>query len=210
MEQTKIYQTMMRLLSRHTRPDEKLMRALHPLVKQRAYEAKDIFISKGEIPTRIGYLSEGAAIAYKHVQGQRQLVSIWKDDEMLMHIASALKPHKSEVDIVFPCHSQVMEINIKELYRFRDEHPEITPYLGHFLRSEITRLTDHICWLKTTKAEERIRDFQKEYKLHNMLLPDEHKAQFLNMSLRWYQAKKYITIFSVLSDIWYNFALSIW
>ena len=28
MEQTKIYQTMMNLLSRHTRPDEKLVRAL--------------------------------------------------------------------------------------------------------------------------------------------------------------------------------------
>lgn len=190
MEHTKIYQTMMNLLSRHTRPDEKLVRALHPLVKQRAYEAKDVFIAKGEIPNRIAYICEGAAVAYKYEQDNRRLVGVWKEDELIMHTPSALKPHKSDLDIIFIANSQVMEISIKELYQFQQEYPEITPYLGHFLRSDFTKMIDHICWLKTTIGKSRIHDFQQDYRLHNMLLPDEQKAQYLNMGIRWYQANK--------------------
>lgn len=190
MEQTKIYQTMMNLLSRHARPDEKLVRALHPLIKQRAYEAKDIFIAKGEIPNRIAYICEGAAVAYEYGDDNRRLVWVWKDEELMMHTPSVLKPHKSDLDIIFTANSQVMEISIKELYQFQRENPEFTPYLGHFLQTEFSKLTDYICWLKTTFGKERIYDFQQNYRLHNMLLPDEQKAQYLNISLRWYQANK--------------------
>lgn len=190
MEQTKIYQTMMSLLSRHTRPDEKLVRALHPLVKQRVYEAKDVFISKGEIPSRLAYICAGAAVAYKYDDDNRRLVGLWKEEEVMMDTANMLKPKKSDLDIIFIANSEVMEISIKELYKFQQEHEEIKPYLGYFLSSDFTKLIDYICWLKTTIGKSRIQDFQQNYRLHNMLLPDEQKAQFLNMGLRWYQANK--------------------
>lgn len=190
MEQTAIHQIIVSLLSKYSRPDDSLVRAFYPVAKLRLYEPKDLFISKGEIPNRVAYVRTGAVAAYKSIGRQRQLVRVWKEDDLIMHAASLFKPQKSEVDILFCYETEVLEIRVKDLYWLLQEHPGLTPYFGHYVSAELNFLRDHICLLKKNKLKGRIEHFRQHYKLHYQLLPDEHIASFLGMSLRWYQKNK--------------------
>lgn len=190
MEQTKVYQEIKALLSRYRHPTDELLKELYPYVKARSYEAKDVLTPLGEISNRLCLIIGGGAVAYRHVKSGRKLVSIWKEGELILHAQSALAVKKSEVDIVFPMHTTALEISNKDLLHLRQQYPEMSRYFDHFLADDLQKMSNHICWLKSTKAEDRIIEFNNTYRSLANLLPDEQKAYFLNMSLRWYQKKK--------------------
>ncbi|MBE8719663.1 Crp/Fnr family transcriptional regulator [Sphingobacterium pedocola] len=190
MEQTKVYQELKALLSRYRNPSDELLREIFPFVSARTYEAKDLLTQVGEISNRLCLITEGGAAAYKTVKSERKLVALWKEGDLIIHAQSALAVKKSDVQIVFLTHSTTIEISNKDLINLRQQNPEMSRYFDHFLADDLQKMSDHVCWLKGTKAEQRVIDFGDNYKLLATLLPEEQKAYYLNMSLRWYQKLK--------------------
>lgn len=190
MEQTKVYQEIKALLSRYRHPSDGVLRRIYPFISARSYDAKDMLTQVGEISSRLCLITAGGAVAYKMVKGERKFVAIWKEGELIIHAQSALAAVKSEVQIIFLTHSTTIEINNNDLNNLRQSSPEISRYFDHILADDLQKMSDHICWLKSTKAKQRIADFRENYKLLENLLPEEQKAYYLNMSIRWYQEQK--------------------
>lgn len=191
MEQTKIYQALMSVLSKLRRPDAELVKALYPLARLRTYRTKEVFIARNEIPYRLGYILEGGTVAYRYLRGEPELVDVWKEDEWIIPVSGLLKPQKSNIDIFCAGNSLILEIDINALEQFRDTHPEIIPYIHYFLYLDFEKLARHIHWLKNTKTQKRIQDFRTVYPIQDHFLSDDIKARYLNMSTRWYQNRKF-------------------
>ena len=190
MEQTKIFQEIKALLSRYHHPNDEVLRQIYPHVRAKSYDIKDMFIQVDEISYRLCMITSGCAVAYKVIKGKRKLVALWKEGGLIIHAQSTLASKKSEVDIIFLSNSNTLEINISDLNSLRQTNPEINRYLDFILAEDMKRLSDHICWLKSTKAKERIVYFRENYKVLDNILPEEQKAYYLNMSIRWYQKQK--------------------
>ncbi|MBL1411233.1 Crp/Fnr family transcriptional regulator [Sphingobacterium faecale] len=190
MQQDLSYQFLKGVLSRYKIPSEDLLEAILHKSRVKSYEDKEVLLRSGEIYTKIVLLQDGKAIALEKLQQKKHLDWIWSPTDFIIHASSLLQERISDVDIVFPVASTTLEIDLIDLFRIREQFPEINYYFNRFLAQKNSKLKKHIRWIKRTGAKERVAQFRDDHKDIYYVITDEQKASYLKMGLRWFQKNK--------------------
>lgn len=177
-------------LSQYKVPTEELLQKLLEHARVKTYEPKEVLLRAGEIHTKIVLIQEGKAVAHEKEKDTKYLDWIWSPNDFIINASSSLRERVSDVEIVFPVASTTLEIDLKKLYSLREHFSELDFYFNQFLAEKNGRLKAHIRWFKRSNAKERLSEFREEHKDIYYIIPDEQKARYLGMGLRWLQQNK--------------------
>lgn len=181
------YSFLKKILSRYKVPSEELLSELLDHSRVKSYDPKEILLRAGEIHSKIVLIQEGKAIAHEKIKDLKYLDWIWGSNDFIINASSSLRERISDVEISFPVASTTLEIDLKKLYSLREHFQELNFYFKQFLADKNGKLKAHIRWLKRSNSKERLSRFKEEHKDIYYIIPDEQKARYLGMGLRWLQ-----------------------
>lgn len=180
------------LLERYRKPESSLLDHLTNVIRHRQYFAKDIWINRGDVPRNICFILEGGAIAYYFSEDRKRNTSrVWSDGDLILLAEHGLTMSPTDLQIIFPMDSEVLELSYRDLIALRRSHTQMQQYIDDFIAEELLFLDERIRYLNSASVEQRIQDFKDRYPLLDRHLTDIDKASYLRISRRWYGKKKY-------------------
>lgn len=171
-------------------PTEELLHTLLEHSRVKSYEPREVLLRAGDIHTKIVLIQEGKVLAYEKVKDRKYLDWIWGPNDFIINPSNSLRERVSDVEIVSPVASTTLEIDLKKLYSLREHFRELDFYFSQFLAEKNGKLKAHIRGLKRSNSKERLSRFKEEHKDIYYIIPDEQKARYLGMGLRWLQKNK--------------------
>ena len=186
MEHSGSYQKLKKHLECYRRLTASQEETLRRLVTVKYCSPKEIYLERGGIAKHICFIHTGYALGYEQIDQEQRLSRIWQADRMILKTESLLAFQRSEMDIVFPEGGHIIEIPLAHLL----QATELTPFFHYLLVEELKyyRQQENLFRLKNSLA--LMRWFYQQYADIRFKLTDLQIAQFLGISLRWYNHNK--------------------
>lgn len=186
MEHNGSYQKLIKHLEYYRRLTDSQENILRQLVTVKYCSPKEIYLERGGIAKHICFIHTGYALGYEHIDKELRLSRIWQEDQIILKTDSLLAFQRSEMDIIFPEGGNIIEIPVEHLL----QATELIPFFHYLLLQELKYYQQQENLFRLKNSRELIRWFHHLYAGIRFKLTDLQIAQFLGITLRWYNQNK--------------------
>ncbi|MFD1770726.1 hypothetical protein [Sphingobacterium suaedae] len=176
-----------RILANYKTPSIDLVDLLAPYIQFRQYKRKDVLLPYGSSTRTLRFIFQGNVVAFG---SDKTIQSLWTKDEFIIFPDTILTGAPSDVQIMCATPTDTYEIDLRRLQHLRRRFREVEVFCDLFLTHELRRRSSYLNWLKCTSRAKRVEDFAQHYRELNNVLTDQQKAEYMDMSLRWFQKLK--------------------
>lgn len=159
---------------------------LRQLVTVKYCAPKEIYLECGAVAKHICFIHNGFALGYERVDDEPRLVRIWQEGEIILKTESLLAYQRNELDIVFPEGGQIIEIS----FEYFGQATELAPFFNYLLYQEVKYYQQQENIFRGQRSQALIQWFHLHYSSIRFKLTDQQIAQFLGITIRWYNRNK--------------------
>ncbi len=186
MEHSGSYQKLIKHLESYRRLTESQENILRKLITVKYCSPKEVYLERGGIAKHICFIHTGYALGYEHIDRELRLSRIWQEDQIILKTDSLLAFQRSEMNIIFPEGGNIIEIPVEHLL----QATELIPFFHYLLLQELKYYQQQENLFRLKNSRELIRWFHHRYTDIRFKLTDLQIAQFLGITLRWYNQNK--------------------
>lgn len=186
METRQSYQMLLKHLELYRRLSPSQEATLRKLVTVKYCEPKEIYLERGGIARHVCFIHTGYALGYEQFDGESRLARIWQEDQIILKTESLLAYQRSEMDIIFPEGGQIIEIP----FEYFGQATELAPFFNYLLYQEVKYYQQQENIFRGLRSQALIQWFHLHYSSIRFKLTDQQIAQFLGITIRWYNRNK--------------------
>lgn len=186
MEERGSYQKLIRHLESYRRLTDSQEDILRQLVTVKYCSPKEVYLERGGIAKHICFIHTGYALGYEQIDQEFRLSRIWQEGQIILKTDSLLAFQRSEMNIIFPEGGNIIEIPVEHLL----QATELTAFFHYLLLQELKYYQQQENLFRLKNSRDLIRWFHHRYADIRFKLTDLQIAQFLGITLRWYNQNK--------------------
>jgi len=186
METRQSYQMLLKYLESYRRLTAAQEEILRQLVTVKYCIPKEIYLEYGGIAKHICFIHKGYALGYERIDEEPRLSRIWQEGQVIFKAESLLAYQRNEMDIVFPEGGQIIEIPFEHF----EQATDLAPFFNYLIQQELKYYQQQENIFRRQNIRALIQWFHRHYASVRFKLTDQQIAQYLGITLRWYNKNK--------------------
>ncbi|MEJ5145092.1 hypothetical protein [Sphingobacterium sp. MYb388] len=186
MENRESYKMLIKHLETYRKLNVDQEKQLRQLATVKYCAEKEIYLERGGIAKHLCFIYAGHALGYEREDEEPSLSRIWQPSQIILKTDSLLSFQRSEMDIVFPEGGHIIEIP----FDYLGQATELQPFFNYLLWQEVDYYQQQENLFRRLNSKKLIDWFHHYYSSVRYKLTDQQIAQFLGITVRWYNKNK--------------------
>ncbi|MFD2904433.1 hypothetical protein [Sphingobacterium anhuiense] len=186
MENRESYKMLIKHLEAYRKLKDDQEKLLRQLVTVKYCAEKEIYLERGGIAKHLCFIYTGYALGYERRDEESKLSRIWQSGETILKTDSLLAFQRSKMDIIFPEGGHIIEIP----FDYMGHTTALEPFFNYLLWQEVEYYQKQENLFRRHSSKELIDWFHLQYSSVRYKLTDQQIAQFLGITVRWYNKNK--------------------